>query len=134
VRELVQFLKLGPVAGEVLVALAPLVFFFVLFQATFLKLPRHYVLNMAKGAFLTFLGLVLFLQGVKVDFMPAGVHIGRSLGEPEKEIVLTAVPRSRTERVLAAIVKGELDKPGAGIAFVLELKAIEGICHLLMKE
>ena len=91
-------------------------------------------------------GLLLFLHGVKVGFLPAGAHIVRSLGEmdhkllgipiePEKEIVLTAVPRSRTERVLAAIVKGgELDKPGAGIAFVLELKQIEGICHLLMKE
>jgi len=68
-----------------------------------------------------------------------GIHERKTLLgipiEPEKEIVLTAVPRSRTERVLAAIVKGgELDKPGAGIAFVLELKAIEGICHLLMKE
>ncbi|MBM3284596.1 MAG: P-II family nitrogen regulator [Candidatus Aminicenantes bacterium] len=68
-----------------------------------------------------------------------GIHEKKTLLgipiEPEKEIVLTAVPRSRTERVLAAIVKGgELDKPGTGIAFVLELKEIEGICHLLMKE
>jgi len=68
-----------------------------------------------------------------------GIHERKTLLgipiEPEKEIVLTAVPRSRTERVLAAIVKGgELDKPGAGIALVLELKQIEGICHLLMKE
>jgi len=91
VRELVQFLKLGPVAGEVLVALAPLVFFFVLFQATFLKLPRHYVLNIAKGVFLTFLGLVLFLQGVKVGFLPAGAHIGRSLGGMEHKWLLLPI-------------------------------------------
>lgn len=52
--------------------------------------------------------------------------------EPEKEMVLTVVPRSKTKAVLAAIVKeGELDKPGTGIAFVLELKEIAGICHLL---
>ncbi len=52
--------------------------------------------------------------------------------EPEKEMVLTVVPRSKTKAVLAAIVKaGELNKPGTGIAFVLELKEIAGICHLL---
>ncbi len=68
-----------------------------------------------------------------------GIHEKKSLLgipiEPEKEIVLTAVPKSKTEHVLGSIIKaGELDKPGTGIAFVLELKEIAGICHLLMKE
>lgn len=52
--------------------------------------------------------------------------------EPEKEIILTAVPRTKTQDVLAAIIEaGELNKPGTGIAFVLELKEIAGVCHLL---
>lgn len=52
--------------------------------------------------------------------------------EPEKEIVLTAAPRSKFRKVLDAIIQaGELDKPGAGISFVLEIKEIAGICHLL---
>ncbi len=52
--------------------------------------------------------------------------------EPEKEIVLTLVPEKITDRVLEAIVKtGELDKPGKGIAFVLNVEKVLGINHLL---
>ncbi len=74
-------------------------------------------------------GTILFGRGT-------GVHETKTmLGipiEPEKEIILTAVPGSRTKKVLEAIVEaGELDKPGTGIAFVLELKTVAGICHLM---
>ncbi len=51
--------------------------------------------------------------------------------EPEKEIVLTIVPQDITEKVLSAIIQaGELNKPGSGIAFVLDLKKVAGVCHL----
>ena len=52
--------------------------------------------------------------------------------EPEKEIVLTAVPKGITEKVLSAIIEAaRLDQPATGIAFVIELKKVAGICHLL---
>ncbi|MGH3088804.1 MAG: P-II family nitrogen regulator [Rubrobacteraceae bacterium] len=52
--------------------------------------------------------------------------------EPEKEIVLTLVPESRTDEVLEAIVEaGQLDKPGTGIGFVLDARKIVGINHLI---
>lgn len=52
--------------------------------------------------------------------------------EPEKEIVLTLVPEDRTEKVLEAIVKStDLNKPGNGIAFVIDIEKITGINHLL---
>lgn len=65
-----------------------------------------------------------------------GIHETRKLLgipiEPEKEIVLTAVPKGITEKVLAAIIEAvKLDQPGTGIAFVIELKKVAGICHLL---
>ena len=51
--------------------------------------------------------------------------------EPQKEIVLTVTPSDRTERVLESIRKRvELDKPGHGIGFVIELKKVVGIAHL----
>ncbi len=51
--------------------------------------------------------------------------------QPEKEVILTIVPQDITEKVQQAIVEaGHLDKPGAGISFVLELKKVAGICHL----
>ncbi|MEM5788882.1 MAG: P-II family nitrogen regulator [Syntrophobacteraceae bacterium] len=66
----------------------------------------------------------------------AGIHeTKRLLGipiEPEKEIVLTAVPEEITEKVLAAIIDAvNLNRPGTGVAFVIELKKVAGICHLL---
>jgi nitrogen regulatory protein PII len=66
----------------------------------------------------------------------AGIHETRKLLgipiEPEKEIVLTAVPNGMTEKVLSAIITaGKLNQPGTGIAFVIELKKVAGICHIL---
>ena len=64
-----------------------------------------------------------------------GVHERKSffgiLIEPEKEVVLTLIPRERTQSVLQAIVKaGQLEKPGTGIAFVLDVSQVAGIIHL----
>jgi len=66
----------------------------------------------------------------------AGIHETKTLLgipiEPEKEIVLTAIPEEKTEKVLAAIVQSAgLEVPGAGVAFVLALKQVAGICHVL---
>lgn len=55
--------------------------------------------------------------------------------EPEKEIVLTLIERAKTAEVLDAIIeKTRLDKPGQGIAFVLEVEQVAGINHLLNRE
>lgn len=52
--------------------------------------------------------------------------------EPEKEIVLTLIKRDICAQVLDAIVAAaDLNKPGKGIAFVLEVERVVGICHLL---
>jgi nitrogen regulatory protein PII len=54
--------------------------------------------------------------------------------EPEKEIVLTLIERNKTEVVLESIIrKASLDKPGMGIAFVLEVEKVAGINHVLSK-
>jgi len=65
-----------------------------------------------------------------------GIHEQKTLFgipvEPEKEIILTLIPNESTEQVLSAIVKaGDLEKPGTGISFVLEVKKVAGIVHLL---
>ncbi len=55
--------------------------------------------------------------------------------EPEKDVILTIVPREKSKEILLAIMEdGELNKPGAGIAFVLELKSVAGICHMCQPE
>jgi nitrogen regulatory protein PII len=55
--------------------------------------------------------------------------------EPEKELVLTLVEREKTDSVLELVLKeAELDKPGRGIAFVLEVERVAGISRLLRQE
>lgn len=52
--------------------------------------------------------------------------------EPEKEIVLTLIERSKTEEVMETITKDvQLNKPGKGISFVLEVEQTVGINHVL---
>lgn len=65
-----------------------------------------------------------------------GVHeqakLFNILIEPEKEVVLTLIDRSKTEQVLQAInTEAGLNKPGRGIAFVLEVEKTIGINHLV---
>ncbi len=79
-KTLLPFLDFGHVSVEVLQALGPLVAFFLFFQLLYLKLPRTYVVNMIKGVALCVVGLILFLQGVQVGFMPVGKAMGEILG------------------------------------------------------
>lgn len=68
--------------------------------------------------------------------MGTGIHENAKLFgitiEPEKEIVLTLIDRTKTKKVLDAMTNAlELDKPGRGVAFVLAVEKVAGICHLL---
>lgn len=52
--------------------------------------------------------------------------------EPEKEIVFTFVREEIADKVLEAINKdANLCKPGTGISFIINIKGIAGICHLM---
>jgi hypothetical protein len=65
--------------GEVAVALLPIMVLFALFQLTFRRFQRHQLGRMAVGLVYTYVGLVLFLVGVNVGFMPAGATIGATI-------------------------------------------------------
>jgi nitrogen regulatory protein PII len=72
--------------------------------------------------------------GTIIQGRGSGVHEKAKLFsfaiEPEKDIILTLVPESITEKVLEAIVKAaELNEPGKGIAFVLDVEKTAGINH-----
>jgi hypothetical protein len=63
-------------ASEILLALFPIFLLFVFFQIFFLKLPKQYMSKVLLGLFYTFLGLVLFLTGANIGFLPAGNFLG----------------------------------------------------------
>ncbi|MEJ6951693.1 DUF1538 domain-containing protein [Natronospora cellulosivora (SeqCode)] len=71
---------------EVSVALLPLIIFFIFFQIVYLKLPRSEISNMFKGVILSFLGIVLFLQGVHVGLLPVGEILGEVIIEESSKI------------------------------------------------
>ncbi|NYB75430.1 DUF1538 domain-containing protein [Sedimentibacter hydroxybenzoicus DSM 7310] len=64
---------------EVALALSPIVIAFIIFQFIFLKLPKTHLIKLSVGIIYTFLGLVVFLTGVNVGFLPAGNYIGHAL-------------------------------------------------------
>ncbi len=66
---------------EVAVALMLIVVFFLICQVLFLKLPRKRLQRIAVGVGFTYVGLVLFLTGVNVGFMPVGYKLGYELAQ-----------------------------------------------------
>ena len=64
---------------EVLIALVPILAFFLFFQIFFLRLRRRPLIRILIGMFYTLAGLTLFLTGVNIGFMPAGHSIGNQL-------------------------------------------------------
>ena len=82
---LVSFLtSLGHTAKEVAIALGLIVMFFLICQFTFLHLPRKRLLRIAIGVLFTYAGLVIFLTGVNVGFMPIGYKLGFELARVNK--------------------------------------------------
>ena len=70
---------LGHTAKEVALALGLIVAFFLACQFLFLKLPVKRLIKIGVGVVFTYLGLVIFLTGVNVGFMPIGYKLGQSL-------------------------------------------------------
>ncbi|MBQ4649851.1 MAG: DUF1538 domain-containing protein [Firmicutes bacterium] len=65
---------------EVGIALAPIVLFFFLFNTFIIRLRKRPLIKIINGLVSTYLGLVLFLTGVNVGFMPVGNYIGKLIG------------------------------------------------------
>lgn len=72
-------------------------------------------------------GTIIFGRGT-------GIHEkAKLLGipiEPEKEIIFIVIDKRKTKEVLDYIVGSvNLNKPGVGIAFTVELCKVLGVCH-----
>ena len=86
---LVSFLNsLMHTAKEVATALGMIVAFFTVCQITFLRLPRKRMLRIAIGVLFTYVGLVIFLTGVNVGFMPIGYKMGYELAKINKNFLV----------------------------------------------
>ena len=73
---------------EVGLALGMIVACFLICQFLFLKLPKRQLLRIGMGVVLTYVGLVLFLTGVNVGFMPIGYKLGVSFAQMNRYLVI----------------------------------------------
>ncbi len=73
---------------DVAFALGLLAVFFIFFNAFFLKLPLRKLKRIAFGWLYTFIGLVVFLTGVSIGFMPIGFKIGTELAQAPSWVVV----------------------------------------------
>jgi len=64
---------------EIAVSLLPIVLVFGLFQLVMLRLKKRSLVKIGVGLVYTYIGLVLFLTGVNIGFMPAGHYLGQVL-------------------------------------------------------
>ena len=81
--------SLGGTAWSVVLAMLPLVVFFLVFQALYLRLPAREVARILTGTLIASLGLFLFLLGVSVAFLPFGRILGEALGAlPQKWLIV----------------------------------------------
>ena len=62
---------------EIAISLLPIVAFFGICQVIMLKIPKRQLKKMLVGLVYTYIGLVLFLTGANVGFMPAGNYLGQ---------------------------------------------------------
>jgi hypothetical protein len=87
-----EFARALPVyMREVAVALIPIACLFFLFQLIFRRFHKHQIGRILLGMVYTYLGLVLFLTGVNVGFMPAGEYIGSSLASGSHKWILVPI-------------------------------------------
>lgn len=75
--------------AEMAFSLFPIVLFFGMFQVVSLKLNKKALIKILIGLAYTYIGLVLFLTGVNVGFMPAGNYLGQVIaGLPCRWIIV----------------------------------------------
>lgn len=64
---------------EMALSILPIVFFFGIFQLISREINKRSLIKIGVGLIYTYIGLVLFLTGVNVGFMPAGNYLGQTI-------------------------------------------------------
>jgi len=76
---------------EVMMAMVPICAMFLLFQLMTRRFKRTQLLRIVSGLIYTYVGLVMFLTGVNVGFMPAGQLIGAEIAASEQPWLLIPI-------------------------------------------
>ena len=130
-------------AKEVLVAFCPIVGVLVVFQLISRRFHRHQLLKMSVGLVYTYIGLVLFLTGANVGFMPAGRLIGAQIAGSELRyllipigmlmgyFVVSAEPAVHTlKKQVSEVTNGAIGEKSIGLALSIGVAVSIGISML----
>ncbi len=81
--ELPEYMK------EIAISLLPIIVFFLLFQLVSRDIQKKLLVKILVGLVYTYIGLVLFLTGVNVGFMPAGNYLGQTIASlPYRYVII----------------------------------------------
>jgi hypothetical protein len=139
-----QFAKALPLyAEEVAIAFVPIVLLFLIFQLITRRYHIHNVFKMTFGFLYTYIGLVLFLTGANVGFMPAGRLIGAEIAKSSFSVLLipigmlmgyfvvSAEPAVHSlKRQVSEITKGGISQRSVAMALSIGVSVSVGISML----
>ena len=130
-------------AIEVFESLMPLVLVMVVFQIITRRFNKHQLLRMLVGFVYTYIGLVFFLTGANVGFMPAGRLIGARIASGEMKyllipigalmgyFVVSAEPAVHSlKKQVAEITNGSVSQKSLGLALSIGVGCSVGIAML----
>lgn len=136
-------LALPHYAKEIAIAFAPIVVIFGLFQIITKRYHIHNVARMCFGFVYTYIGLVLFLTGANVGFMPAGRLIGAEIAGGSFKALLIPVGMLMGYFVVAAepavhslkrqvneITNGAISQKAVALALSIGVSVSVGIAML----
>ncbi len=76
---------------EVVLTVLPIVLLFILLNFFSFRIRRKRFWNILKGFLITTIGLVLFLHGVNMAYVPVGQHLGSAIAAIEHNHLLIPV-------------------------------------------
>lgn len=130
-------------ALEVFEALMPIVAVLVVFQILTRRFNKHQLLRMLVGFVYTYIGLVFFLTGANVGFMPAGRLIGARIASGEMKYLLIPIGALMGYFVVSAepavhslkkqveeITNGSVSQKSIGLALSIGVGCSVGIAML----
>ncbi|MDO4296370.1 MAG: DUF1538 domain-containing protein [bacterium] len=91
--ELWQLFQVGlpKYVEEIAISLLPIILFFGIFQIFLLKLTKRNLVKILIGLVYTYVGLVLFLTGANVGFIPAGNYLGQVIAGLRYPIIIVPI-------------------------------------------
>ncbi len=128
---------------DVASAILPIIAFFLLFNAVSLKLDKKTLIKIFVGLTFTYLGLVLFLTGANIGFMPIGQYLGEHLAGTKYSWILvpigvligyfivSAEPAVHVlKQQVETITEGRISAKALGLSLALGVGASVGIAMI----